>query len=60
MNLNDLSQVAKISKYFLSKRFIEFEFNESSNLIIFYGGKIKKKAFYCDKDIFSAVADAVL
>ena len=55
MNLNDLSQVAKISK-----RFNEFEFNESSNLIIFYGGKNKKKAFYCDKDIFSAVADAVL
>ena len=44
MNLNDLSQVAKISKYFKAKRFNEFEFNESNNLIIFYGGKNKKKS----------------
>ena len=60
MNSTELFQVEKISKYFQAKNFTDFDFNESNNLIIFYGGKMKKKGFYCNKNILDAVVDIVL
>ena len=60
MNSTELFQVEKISKYFLAKNFTDFDFNESNNLIIFYWGKMKKKGFYCNKNILDAVVDIVL
>ena len=60
MNSTELFQVEKISKYFQAKNFTDFDFNESNNLIIFYGGKLKKKCFYCNKNILDAVVDVVL
>jgi len=60
MNRTELFQVKKISKYFQAKDFTDFHFNESDNLIIFYGGKLKKKGFYCNKMVLDAVVDVVL
>ena len=60
MNSTELFQVEKISKYFQAKDFTDFDFNESNNLIIFYGGKMKKKGFYCNKNILDALEEYFL
>ena len=60
MNSEDSYQSKRIAKYFRSRSYDDFTFQENNNLIVFHKHGVNVKGFYCTKEIFNMVVDICL
>ena len=60
MTTDDIYQAKRIVKYFHSKNYDDFSFQELNNLIVFRKNSSNVKGFYCTKKIFDMVVDLYL
>ena len=57
---DDIYQTKRIGKYFHTKKYDDYSFQELNNLIVFRKNSSNVKCFYCTKKIFDMVVESYL